>query len=161
MKGSGLPMVSDPNLLYKELFDANENLKGMAGRVGDLGAEREAVYDSLKAVAGLGEPLHPKNVERDVQGVLKHVFGKGSSKFGTIQRRLLGSTVDLVGRAVLSPDPDLDMDQVGVPEDAAWEVYRPFIVRNLVRKGVPPDAGRQGGGRPVRDGAQGDAGRAR
>ncbi len=136
MQGSKLPMVADPNLLYKELHDANANLRDMAGSVDDLSDERDAVYDAFRGVTGLGDPLHPKNRERQVKGILKHVFGH-SPKFGTVQRKLLGSTTDLVGRAVITPDPDLDMDQVGIPEGRAWEVYQPFIIRNLARKGVP------------------------
>lgn len=136
MQGSGLPMIADPNLLYKELFDANENLKQMDGQLDDLSEERHAVYDAFRGVVGLGEPLHPKNQERQVKGILKQVFGN-SPKTGMVQRKLLGSTVDLVGRSVITPDPDLDIDSVGVPENRAWDVYRPFIVRRLVRDGVP------------------------
>jgi len=54
-----------------------------------------------------------------------------------VQRKLLSTTVDLVGRAVITPNPDLDMDEVALPEDKAWEVYKPFVVRGLVRRGMP------------------------
>lgn len=143
MAKSGLPMAADANYLYKDLFEANENLKHMAGAVDDVGAERLAVYNALKAVVGLGDPVNPKHQETGVKGVLKNVFGT-SPKFGVVQRKLLGSTVDLVGRAVISPDPDLDMDEVAIPEGSAWEVYRPFVVRRLARAGVSPlEAARQ------------------
>lgn len=65
------------------------------------------------------------------------VSGNSSPKLGTLQRRLLSSTVDVVGRAVITPDPDLDMDQIGLPEDKAWEIYRNFVARQLRRRGVP------------------------
>ena len=42
-----------------------------------------------------------------------------------------------VGRAVITPNPDLDMDEVALPEEKAWEVYKPFVVRGLVRRGLP------------------------
>lgn len=64
--------------------------------------------------------------------------GNSSPKFGVVQRRLLGSQTDLVGRGTIVPNPDLDMDQVGIPEDQAWQVYRPFIVRHLAKRGVAP-----------------------
>jgi hypothetical protein len=132
-----LPLVADPNYLYKELWTANRNLSETAAQLGDhVGDERLALYDSFKAVVGLGDPLQPKNQERQVKGILKHVFGN-SPKFGFVNRRLLGSQVDLVGRATITPDPDLDMDQVGLPEDAAWQAYRPAIIRKLVRRGLP------------------------
>jgi DNA-directed RNA polymerase beta subunit len=135
MGNKKLPLVADPNFLYKELFDANRSLKDMADELGDdVGEERLAAYHALKGVVGLGDPIHPKNRERKVKGILKHVFGS-SPKLGVVQRRLLGSSVDMVGRSVITPNPDLDMDQVGIPEDKAWEIYKPLIVRNLVRKG--------------------------
>lgn len=132
-----LPLVADPNYLYKELFDANSSLRDMAEQLGDdVGDERLATYQALKGVTGLGDPIHPKNKERQVKGILKHVFGS-SPKVGMVQRQLLGTAVDLVGRSVITPNPDLDMDQVSVPEDKAWDIYRPFVVRSLVRRGMP------------------------
>lgn len=136
MGAKKLPLVADANYLYKELFDANDILKQMSGQVEDVGDERLSTYDAMKAVAGIGEPQHPKNQERGVKGLLKQVFGS-SPKFGMIQRKLLGTTTDLVGRAVISPNPDLDMDSVGLPEDKAWELYTPYTVRHLVRRGMP------------------------
>lgn len=136
MAGTGRPMIADPNFLYQDLFAANDNLKHMAGRTNDLSTERLAVYDTLKAVAGLGDPVQTKNEERQVKGVIKQITG-GSPKFGSIQRKLLSSPVDLVGRGVITPNPDLDMDSVGLPETRAWDVFTPFVVRRLVRRGMP------------------------
>lgn len=136
MGSKKLPLVDDANYLYKELLEANSVLKESAGMLSDYGDQRLAVYDSMKAVTGLGDPQHPKNVERNVRGFLSKIFGD-SPKFGTMQRKLLSSTVDLVGRAVITPNPDLDMDEVALPEDKAWEIYKPFVVRGLVRRGMP------------------------
>jgi hypothetical protein len=131
-----LPLVDDPNYLYKELFDANSTLRDASGAFSEVGDERVNVYNSLKGVVGLGAPQHPKNVERRVKGFLAKIFGS-SPKFGTMQRKLLSSTVDLVGRAVITPNPDLNMDEVALPEEKAWEIYKPFVVRGLVRRGLP------------------------
>jgi DNA-directed RNA polymerase beta subunit len=131
-----LPLVADANYLYKELHDANSALKEAAGALTEYGDERLNLYDAMKGVTGLGDPLHPKNQERRVQGFLSHIFGS-SPKYGTVQRKLLSTTTDLVGRAVITPNPDLDMDEVALPEDKAWDVYKPFVVRGLVRRGLP------------------------
>jgi len=131
-----LPLVADANYLYKELLDANNTLKEASGAFSEFGDERLALYDSMRAVSGLGDPLQPKNQERRVQGFLSHIFGS-SPKYGTVQRKLLSTTTDLVGRAVITPNPDLDMDEVALPEDKAWDVYKPFVVRGLVRRGLP------------------------
>lgn len=137
MKETGRPLVADPNYLYRELWDANEALKHLSGRSSDVADERLAVYDAFKAVTGMGEPTDPRNEKRKVKGVLAAVFGS-TPKFSFLQRKLLSSPVDNVGRAVISPDPDLDMDEIGIPEDKAWSAYHPFIVRRLARRGVPP-----------------------
>lgn len=136
MKGTGGQLVSDANYLYKELFDANQNLKSLKGRVDDVSDERLALYRAFEAVTGLGDPTHPKNVERGVKGILANIFGS-TSKYSVVQQKMLGTTVDTAGRAVIAPDPDMDMDHVGLPADKAWEVFKPFVIRRLVRRGVP------------------------
>ena len=131
-----IQIVDDANYLYKEVFDANSLLRQSSQMLGDhVGDERLAVYNAFKGVTGLGDPIHPKNQDRKVQGILKHVFGS-SPKLGVVQRQLLGGSMDLVGRAVIAPDPDLDMDSVGLPEEKAWEIYKPFVVHNLKRGGM-------------------------
>lgn len=136
MGAKKLPLVDDANHLYKEVFDANNLLRQASQHLGDhIGDERLAVYNAFKGVTGLGDPIHPKNQDKKVQGILKHVFGV-NPKLGMVQRQLLGGTMDLVGRAVITPDPDLDMDSVGLPEAKAWEIYKPFVVRNLKRSGL-------------------------
>lgn len=132
---SGTQLVADANYLYKEVFDANKNLKDLSAKVADVGDERLTLYNAFKAVTGLGDPVQPKNQERRVKGFLAQVFGD-SPKFGTVQQKLLGSNLDLIGRAVVTPNPDLSMDEVGLPETRAWEVYSPFLVRRLVKGGM-------------------------
>jgi DNA-directed RNA polymerase subunit beta len=137
MGQKGIPLVADPNYLYKELIEANDNLRDMSKQVGDdVGDERLAVYRAFKAVTGLGEPVTQQSQEKNVRGILKGIFGS-SPKYGTMQRKLISSTVDNVGRAVITPNPDMDMDSVGLPEDKAFEVYKRFVVRRLKRKGMP------------------------
>lgn len=136
MQNTNNQLVSDPNYLYKELFDANQALKDLYDKVDDVSDERLNVYKAFKGVVGLGDPIQPKNQERQVKGILSHVFGT-SPKFGMVQRQLLGAATDLVGRAVITPNPDLDIDQVGLPEEKAWEVYKPFTIRRLVQHGIP------------------------
>lgn len=136
MQDSNIPIIPDANLLYRELIEANDSLKQLSTQVSDVGPERLAVYKALKAVVGLGDPLSKKLQEKKITGILQRLVGP-SPKMGTVQRRLLSQTVDLVGRATLIPNPDLDMDSVAVPEQKAWDVYRNFIVRRLKRRGMP------------------------
>lgn len=133
-----MQMSADPNYLYRDLILANNDLKDLHGHVApeQLGEERLKVYNAFKAVTGLGDPVQPKTQEKKVRGLLAHVFGP-SPKLGAFQRRVMGSPVDVVGRAVITPNPDLSMDQVGLPESKAWTIYRPFIMRRLIRSGMP------------------------
>lgn len=135
----GVQIVNDANMLYQDLMYQNEALQQVSERLGSASAqeERANVYKALKATVGLGDPVHPKLQEQNVQGLLKHVFGKGSPKMGMYQRRVIGMAAKESGRAVISPNPSLDMDQVGLPEEQAWKVYKPFVVRRLTRAGMP------------------------
>ncbi len=136
----GTKIVSHPNFLYKELMLANDNLRDLKDELGEdsVGQERLALYDTFKSLTGLGSPIQPHLQDKNVRGILSHLLGlKSSPKFSTVQRKVIGTSTDLVGRAVITPNPSLDMDQVGLPEDKAWVLYRPFIVRQLVRRGVP------------------------
>jgi len=138
MSNSGMPLVSDPNYLYKELIESNNNLSSMRKELGDDGVahERRSLYQNFKALTGLTDPIHPKLVEKNVKGILKSIFGS-SPKLGTVQRKLISSTVDNVGRAVVTPNPDFDMDTIGIPKDKAYEVFGKDVVRSLRRRGLP------------------------
>jgi len=116
---------------------ANEDYAALREAVGDehAGDERLQVYRGFKAVSGLGDPVAAKSRDRGVRGLLKHVFGD-SPKAGMFQRRVVGASVDTVGRGVITPNPSLNMDQVGLPEKKAWIIYRPHVMRNLVRRGM-------------------------
>lgn len=137
----GMQLTADPNYLYRDLFLANEDMKELRTAAGDgaLGDERLRLYHGYKAITGFGDPIQPKTQEKGVRGLLSHVFGS-SPKLGMYQRRVLGTATDMVGRATITPNPDLSMDQVGLPEEKAWIIYRPFIVRRLIRRGMPATA---------------------
>lgn len=131
-----LPLIADANYLYKDLLENIGNFKALQGQIDDVGDERLAVYNSFKAITGLGDPTHPKLVEKNVKGLLRSIFGN-SPKFSAFQRQLLSNRVDLVGRGVVVPDPDLDMDSLGIPENQAWDLYKIFTIRRLRRRGMP------------------------
>jgi len=129
--------VDDPNYLYADLMSVNDDLRELRNDLGDdeLGDERLRLYKAYKAVTGLGDPVAAKTQEKQVGGLLRHIFGS-SPKLGMYQQKVLGAAVDTVGRGVITPNPSLGMDQVGLPESKAWVLYRPFVMRNLVRRGM-------------------------
>jgi hypothetical protein len=135
MADTKIPLVDDANYLYKVLIDTNNELKEYKKHVSDTKKEEYGLYESYKQVAGLAEPTNPKLVQKQVRGLLKHVFGIGSSKFSMVQRSLLGVPVDNVARGTILPDSRIDMDSVGLPEDKAWEIYRPHVMHSLSKRG--------------------------
>lgn len=134
---SKLPLVADPNYLYKDLFDANQTYKANKQWFGEKDANNLAlsVYDNFKAVTGIGEPVTTESQSRNAKGLLKAVFSANGPKYNMIQRQILGMPVDFSGRSVIAPDPDMDMDTVGIPENIAWDVYKPFVIRRLRQYG--------------------------
>lgn len=135
--GPKTTLVADANSLYKDALDANKALGAMSKRVDEsqVGDERLTLYKSLKAVAGLGDPVGHRTTQQKAKGILERVFGS-SPKHGIIQRNLISAPQDMVGRAVVTPDPSLDIDEVGLPEESAWQMYSPFLIRRLVRAGA-------------------------
>lgn len=132
-----LPLVADPNYLYKDLFDANQAYKANKQWFGEKesGDLALSVYDNYKAVTGLADPVATESKTRHVNGLLKAVFSANGPKYNIIQRQILGVPVDFSGRSVIAPDPNMDMDTVGIPENIAWDVYKPFVIRKLRQYG--------------------------
>ncbi len=131
----GSLIVSDANLLYSDVIGANHAIRDLSKEVADVGTERLNLYDAVKAVAGLGDPVGAKNRERGVQGVLGRLLGD-TSKHSFVQQKLLGTPINLSGRGAVVPNPDLDLDQMGIPESMAKDIFHPFIIRRLVRSGM-------------------------
>jgi len=137
MPGSKTALVADANYLYKQFMDHNNSVKELEGSIGDAGEEYLQSYNYFKQVAGLMDPTHPKLQQKRVSGLLKHVFGDGSSKYGMVQRSLLGGGVDSISRGVIVTDSNLDLDEIGLPVDQAYEIYKPVVIRKMVKSGIP------------------------
>lgn len=138
-------LISDINELYRDVIESADAFRSLHADVGDAGTteERLNVYKAVKAAYGLGEPISPEGQAKGLKGAIRQVIGAGSPKFGTFQAKVLSKAVDGVGRAVIGPEPNYDMDQCGVPEDAAWKLYRDYVIRSLVRRGYPQERAQQ------------------
>ena len=139
MMSNNVPIVNSSNMLYKDLLQSKKNYNLLSEQLGDenAGDELLAVYDAAKAVVGLGDPVNRETQSRRAKGLLRVIFGD-SPKMGLFQRKMMSKAVNLGGRAVITPDPRLNMDQVGIPEAIAWKSYSPFVMRRLVRRGMKP-----------------------
>jgi len=101
---------------------------------------REELYDGLRALTGLSG-----NPSREFRGILDIIGGKrletsgghatgkklGSPKEGFFQKKLVQRKQDLSMRSTIVPEPALGLDEVGIPRQAALEIYKPFVVREL------------------------------
>ena len=137
----GITLSADVNNLYKDLILNNNSLKDVDQHTPPEVADnlREQQYAAVKAVYGLGDPIGAKNKEKNVKGLLATALGirGGSAKSAMFQSKVVNKPLDLVGRAVLTPDAKLDLDEASVPQDILWKTYLPFVIRRLVQRGVP------------------------
>lgn len=133
---NNVPLVDGMNMLYQQMIDADSNVRGIRKFSSDDGKERLALYDAVQAVVGLEDPADPELKQKQVKGIMKRLVGS-SPKQSYVQSKLLSGTVDSVARAVVIPSSDLKLDEIGVPEHQAWELYRMPLMRQLTRRGIP------------------------
>ena len=129
----------DANELYRDLFKVRDAFNEAHKVLGEEGTKdaRLHLYDSVKALYGYRDPVEPKTLQRGVSGFLKKVTGT-SPKFGYVQRQLLAKPMDSVGRGVIGVNPELGLDEIGVPKEMAWKMYAPYVQSRLVQGGMSP-----------------------
>lgn len=132
-------LVADLNDLYRDVIETNTAVKELKPEVDNLtlSDDVENLYNAVKGVYGWGEPVSQEARTKGLKGAVRQIIGE-SPKRGLAQSKVFSKTVDTVGRGVITPDPELDMDTVGVPEKMAWNVFGPFVQRRLVRRGLKP-----------------------
>jgi len=139
----GSALISDPNYLYKDLILVNESIKNTPKELKALeepGQSNKQLYDAVGAVFGTNPPVNAKTLGRGVKGFMTQIVGETSPKYGFFHEKLIKKRQQLSGRGTIAPDPSLGLDQVGIPEDMLWSMYKPFTTRRLVRKGTAPVA---------------------
>ena len=131
-------LTADLNELYRDVLENSKSFKELKQDLPDseLQDERLNIYKSVAAAYGLGDPITPEGQSKHLKGAIRQVIGD-NPKTGMYQSKVLSKPVDVVGRGVVTPDANLDMDQLGIPADTAWELYKPFVMRSLVRRGYP------------------------
>jgi DNA-directed RNA polymerase beta' subunit len=130
-------MVADANKLYGYLHDANTVLRETAVP-SDQAAHRSRLYNAVGAVFGTHDIADDELRGQAVKGFLQSIAGQGSPKGGFFQRKLMSKTQDVSGRGTAVPDPGLNMDQIGIPEQMLWQMYDKILVARLVRGGYAP-----------------------
>ena len=138
-KVGDVALIPDMNELYKELIETKDNYEILKPELpaSALTAERLGIYKAVKAAYGLGDPVTAEGQAKNLKGAIRQIIGT-TPKLGQFQFKVVSKTQDLVGRSVTVPDRNLDMDQIGLPEEMAWQIYRPFVERKLVQRGYSP-----------------------
>lgn len=128
----------DANELYKEVFNVNQAHKELKEELGEEEARANSMnlYKAVKALYGTEESDNTKLKQRGVSGFMDKLVG-GTAKFSFAQSKLFSKPVDFSGRGVINPDPNLSMDEIGLPYDIAWKIYAPWVQRELTRQGIP------------------------
>lgn len=138
-KGSGDLQVADANYLYRDVALAAKNLESAhsTGSPTLLSEARNHLYAAHAALAGVGDPVSPQLLGRDVKGFIQTITGSGSPKTGFLFNKVIKRQHDLTGRATATPDATLELDQIGVPEDILWTTYGKFVMKGLIAQGYP------------------------
>lgn len=132
----GAVEVSDANKIYQNVFHVAEAFKQLKSELPEdqVNAERLDLYDNLKAAVGVGDHVNIKHEQAGVKSFIKKITGD-QPKTGFFFDKVISKTQDLVGRGVAIPDPSLGIDQLGIPEEMAWQIYRPFVIQAMVKRG--------------------------
>ena len=129
--------TSDLNDLYRRVINRNNRLK----RLLELGApeiivrnEKRMLQESVDALIDNGRRGRP--VTGAGNRPLKSLSDMLKGKQGRFRQNLLGKRVDYSGRSVIVVGPELKIYQCGVPKEMAVELFKPFVMRELVGRGI-------------------------
>ncbi len=129
--------TSDLNDLYRRVINRNNRLK----RLLDLGApsiivqnEKRMLQEAVDALIDNGRRGRP--VTGPGNRPLKSLSHMLKGKQGRFRQNLLGKRVDYSGRSVIVVGPNLKMYQCGLPREMALELFKPFIMKELVDRGL-------------------------
>ena len=128
--------TSDLNDLYRRVINRNNRLK----RLLELGAPDVIVRNEKRMLQEAVDSLidnsqRGKALSRRGRRELKSLSDMLKGKKGRFRRNLLGKRVDYSGRSVIVSGPKLEMSQCGLPKKMALELYRPFVIAILEKKG--------------------------
>ena len=130
--------TSDLNDLYRRIINRNNRL----ARLMELGAPEIIVRNEKRMLQEAVDALidNGRRNGRPVTGpgnrALKSLSDLLKGKQGRFRQNLLGKRVDYSGRSVIVVGPELKIYQCGLPKEMAIELFKPFVMRELVRRGL-------------------------
>ena len=129
--------TSDLNDLYRRVINRNNRLKKMLElKAPDIiiRNEKRMLQEAVDALIDNGR--HGRAVTGPSNRPLKSLSDMLKGKQGRFRQNLLGKRVDYSGRSVIVVGPDLKMDQCGLPKEMAIELFKPFVMKELVARGL-------------------------
>lgn len=128
--------TSDLNDLYRRVINRNNRLKHLIS----LGApeiilrnEKRMLQEAVDSL--IDQTRNQRHSRRQLRSLSDMLKGKQ----GRFRRNLLGKRVDYSGRSVIVVGPELKLDQCGLPKDMALEIFKPYVLRELILNGVAPN----------------------
>ena len=132
--------TSDLNDLYRRVITRNNRLKKLL----EIGTptiivqnEKRMLQEAVDALIDNGRRSAP--IKGAGNRVLKSLSHSLKGKQGRFRQNLLGKRVDFSGRSVIAVGPDLKMYQCGIPREMAIQLYKPFVMNEIVNQELAPN----------------------
>ncbi len=133
--------TSDLNDLYRRVINRNNRLK----RLMDLGApeiilrnEKRMLQEAVDALIDSSQ-REKRAATRRTSQKMRSLSEMLKGKQGRFRQNLLGKRVDYSGRSVIVVGPELRLDQCGLPKEMALQLFKPFVLRELIAQGFAPN----------------------
>lgn len=132
--------TSDLNDLYRRVINRNNRLKHLIG----LGAPEIILRNEKRMLQEAVDSLldsSQRKATRKARGrqSLRSLSDLLKGKQGRFRQNLLGKRVDYSGRSVVIVGPDLKLNQCGLPKEMALEMFKPFVLREMISRGIAPN----------------------
>ena len=129
--------TSDLNDLYRRVIIRNNRLKRLIEIKAPEVILRNEKRMLQEAVDSLFDNSRKSNaVKNESNRPLKSLSDSLKGKQGRFRQNLLGKRVDYSARSVIVVGPELNMHEMGIPKDMAAELYKPFVIRKLIERGI-------------------------
>lgn len=129
----------DVNKLYQNHIITANSMEKLKHEIDndpiELMNTRRAMYDGVKSIFGLGTALQGSARREKLKGFLQQIAGENGPKGGYFQAKLLKKKQDFSGRATIYAEPNLGFNEMAVPIDMIWTMYKFHIIRDLTRNG--------------------------
>ncbi|MBW7959996.1 DNA-directed RNA polymerase subunit beta' [Patescibacteria group bacterium] len=134
--------TSDLNDFYRRVINRNNRLKQLI----DLGApeiilrnEKRMLQEAVDSLIDLQKSKGRSKSAGAASKIQKSLSDILRGKQGRFRQNLLGKRVDYSGRSTIIVGPELKLDQVGIPREMALELFKPFLLHEIIIRGLAPN----------------------